>query len=69
MTEFVELKANIYAYRKLDKKLMDKCRNGSNKCVITKILSFDDSKTCLLDHKTIYTEQMLFNNRKYEVYK
>ena len=69
MTQFVELKANIYAYRKLDKKLMDKCGNGSKKYVVTKSLSFDDSKTCLLDDKTIYTEQMLFNNRKYEVYK
>ena len=31
-------------------------------------LMFDDYKTCLFDGETIYREQMLFENKKHEVY-
>ena len=31
-------------------------------------LMFDDYKTCLFDVETIYREQMLFENKKHEVY-
>ena len=31
-------------------------------------LTFDDYKTCLFDGETIYREQMLFENKKHEVY-
>ena len=31
-------------------------------------LTFDDYKTCLFDGKTIYKEQMLFENKNHEVY-
>ena len=29
---------------------------------------FDDYKTCLFDSETIYREQILFENKKHEVY-
>ena len=29
---------------------------------------FDDCKTCLFDGETIYREQILFENKKHEVY-
>ena len=31
-------------------------------------LTFDDYKTCLFDGETIYREQILFENKKHEVY-
>ena len=31
-------------------------------------LMFDDYKTCLFDGERIYREQMLFENKKHEVY-
>ena len=30
--------------------------------------TFDDYKTCLFNGKAVYSEQMLFQNKKYEVY-
>ena len=36
--------------------------------MIAEGLTFDDYKTSLFDGKTIYREQMLFENKKHEVY-
>ena len=36
--------------------------------MIAEGLTFDDYKTCLFDGKTIYRGQMLFENKKHEVY-
>ena len=42
---------------------------GTKNCVVSEGLAFDDYKTCLLfDYETIYIEQMLFENKKHEVY-
>ena len=41
---------------------------GTKKCVISEGLTFDDYKTCLFDGKTICREQMLFENKKHELY-
>ena len=41
---------------------------GTKKCVVGEGLTFDDYKTCLFDGETIYMEQMLFENKKHEVY-
>ena len=38
------------------------------KCVVSEGLTFDDYKTCLFKGKTMYKEQMLFENKKHEVY-
>ena len=40
----------------------------TKKCVVSEGLTFDDYKTCLFDGETIYSEQMLFQNKKHEVY-
>ena len=66
--EFVALRAKMYAYRKIDKKVEEKRYKGSKKCVIGEGLMFDDYKTCLFDGETVYREQMLFENKKHEVY-
>ena len=54
MTEFVALRAKMYAYRKIDKEVEEKCYKGTKKCVVSEGLTFDDYKTCLFDGKTIY---------------
>ena len=41
---------------------------GTEKCVVSEGLTFDDYRTCLFDGKTINREQMLFENKKHEVY-
>ena len=69
MTKFVALSAKMYAYRKIDKKVEDKRCKDTKKCVVAESLTFDDYNACLFDGKTIYKEQMLFENKKHEVYK
>ena len=68
MIAFVALRAKMDAYRKIDKKVEEKCCKGTKKCVVAEGLTFDDYKNCLFDGETIYREQMLFENNKHEVY-
>ena len=77
MTEFVALRAKMYAYRKIDRleaqhehfvACDEKRCKGAKKCVVSEGLTFDDYKICLFDDKTIYKGQMLFENKKHEVY-
>ena len=68
MTEFVALRVKMYAYRKIDKEVEEKRCKGTKKCVVSEGLTFDDYKTCLFDGKTVFREQMLFENKKHEVY-
>ena len=68
MTEFVALRAKMYAYRKIDKEVEEKRCKGTKKCVVSEDLTFDDYKTCLFDGETIYRDQMLFENKKHKVY-
>ena len=77
MTEFVTLSAKIYAYRKIDHLAAqherfvacdEDCCKGTKRCVVAEGLTFDDYKTCLFDGKTIYWEQMLFENKRHKVY-
>ena len=44
----------------------EKCCKGTKKCVVSEGLTFDDYKTCLL---MVKQEQMLFENKKHEVYR
>ena len=65
MTEFVAIRAKMYAYRKIDKEVEEKHCKVTKKCVVSEGLTFDDYKTCPFDGKTTYKEQMLFENKKY----
>ena len=40
----------------------------TKKCVASEGLTFDDYKACLFDDETTYREQMLFENKKHDVY-
>ena len=66
MTEFVALRAKLYAYKKLDGE--DKRCKGTKKCVVKETLSFEDYKKCLESDKNVYRSQMLFQNKKHEIY-
>ena len=77
MTEFVALRAKMYAYGKIDhltaqhehfEACDEKRCKGTKKCVVSEGLTFDDYKACLFDGEMIYMEQMLFENKKHEVY-
>ena len=59
ITEFVALRAKMYAYRKIDKKVEEKRCKGIKKCVVAE---------GLFDGKAIYREQMLFEIKKHKVY-
>ena len=65
MTEFVTLRAKMYAYRKIDKEVEEKRCKGTKKCVVSEGFIFDDYKTCLFDGETIYREQTLFENKNH----
>ena len=68
MTWFVALQAKMYADRKIDKEVEEKHCKVTKNYVVSEGLTFDDYKTCLFDGKTVYREQMLFENKKHEVY-
>ena len=68
VTEFVALRAKMYAYRKIDKEVEEKRCKGTKKCVVAESLTFEDYKTCLFDGKTVYREQMLFENKEHKTY-
>ena len=68
VTEFVALRAKMYAYRKIDKEVEEKRCKGTKKCVVAESLTFEDYKTCLFDGKTVYREQMLFENKEQKMY-
>ena len=56
MIEFVALRAKMYAYRKIDRKVEEKRCKSTKNCVVTEGLTFDNYKKCLLDSETIYRE-------------
>ena len=69
MTEFVALRPKLYAYRKLNGSEDKKCK-GIKKCVVKKNVNFDDYKECLNSpvESNTYRSQLMFRNRKHEVY-
>ena len=68
MTEFVALRAKMYSYRKIDNEVEEKRCKGTKKCIVADGLTFEDYKTCLFDGKTVYREQMLFENKEHKMY-
>ena len=69
MKKLVTLRTKMYAYRKIDKKLEDKCCKVTKKCVVIEGLTFIDYKPCFFDGKTIHRQEMLFENKKHELCK
>ena len=63
MTDFVALRAKMYAYRRIEKEVEEKHCKGTKKCVVSQGLTFDDYKTCLFDLETVYREQKFLRIR------
>ena len=67
MKEFVALRPKLYAYKMLEKKEQKNCK-GIKKCVVKKMLTFDNYKKCLDDGKNLYRSHLLFQNKDKEIY-
>ena len=67
ITEFVTLRPKTYSYLTDDSK-EDKKAKGTKKCVIKKMIKFDDYKKCLLSDKVILKSQQRFRSNKHDVY-
>ena len=64
ITEFVTLRPKTYSYLTDDNKEDE----GTKKCVIKKMIKFDDYKKCLLNDKVILKSQQRFISNKHDVY-
>ena len=67
ITEFIALRPKTYSYL-TDNNKIDKKAKGTKKCVIKKLIKFDDYKKCLLNEKVILKSQQRFISNKHGVY-
>ena len=67
ITEFVTLRPKTYSYLTDDGK-EDKKAKGTKKCVIKRMIQFDDYKNCLLKNKILLKSQQRFTSKKHDVY-
>ena len=65
--EFVTLRPKTYSYLTDDGK-QDKKAKGTKKCVIKRMIKFDDYKNCLLKDKVLLKSQQGFISKKHDVY-
>ncbi|XP_057292573.1 uncharacterized protein LOC130621288 [Hydractinia symbiolongicarpus] len=68
MTEFITLRANLYAYKSLTKEGGDRKAKGVKKCVMKKSITFDDYWRCLREGVDIYKSQVLIQNKGHKLY-
>ena len=67
ITEFVTLKPKTYSFLTDDGK-KDKKTKGTKKCIIKKMIKFNDYKKCLLNDEVIFKSQQRFISKKHNVY-
>ena len=67
ITEFVTLRPRTYSYLTDDGK-EDKKAKGTKKCVIKRMIKFNDYKNCLLRDELILKSQQSFISKKHDVY-
>ena len=67
ITEFVTLRPKTYSFLTDDGK-KDKKAKGTKKCVIKKMIKFNDYKKCLLNDEVIFKSQQRFISKKHNVY-
>ena len=65
MKEFVSLRPEMYSYR-VGNSEPKKCK-GIKRCVVKRMISFDDYKRCLFGGERSHRNQLRFRSRKYEV--
>ena len=67
ITEFVTLRPKTYSYLTDDGR-EDKKAKGTKKCIIKKMIKFNDYKKCLLNDEVIFKSQQRFISKKHDVY-
>ena len=67
ITEFVTLRLKTCSYLTGDGK-KDKKAKGTKKCVIKKMIKFNDYKKCLLNDEVILKSQQRFISKKHDIY-
>ena len=67
ITEFVTLRPKTYSFLTDDGK-EDKKAKGTKKCIIKKMIKFNDYKKCLLNGEIILKSQHRFISNKHDVY-
>ena len=67
ITEFVALRPKTYSYMTDEFTEMKKAK-GTKKCVIRKMLKFEDYEKCLFDNEPILKSQQRFKSENHEVY-
>ena len=67
ITEFTTFRPKTYSFLTDDGK-EDKKAKGTKKCVIKKMLKFNDYKKCLLNDEVIFKSQQRFISKKHDVY-
>ena len=67
ITEFVTLRPKTYSFLTDDGK-EDKKAKGTKKCVIKKMITFNDYKKCLLNDEVMLKPQQRFISKKHNVY-
>ena len=67
ITEFVTLRPKTYSFLTDDGK-EDKKGKGARKCIIKKMIKFNDYKKCLLNDEVIFKSQQRFISKKHDVY-
>ena len=67
ITEFFTLRPKTYSYLTDDGK-KDKKAKGTKKCIIKKVIKFNDYKKCLLNDEVIFKSQQIFISKKHDVY-
>ena len=67
ITEFVTLRPKTYSFL-TDGGKEDKKAKGTKKCVIKKMIKFNDYKKCLLNDEVIFKSQQRFISKKHDVY-
>ena len=67
ITEFVALKPKAYWYITNDFIEMKKAK-GTKKCIVNKMLRFEDYKKCLLNNGKVLKSQQRLKSENHEVY-
>ena len=65
--EFVALRPKTYSYLTDDCK-EDKKAKGTKKCVIKRMIKFDDYQKCLLNDEVVLKSQQRFKSKGHDVY-
>ena len=67
ITEFVALRPKAYSYKTNDNIELKKAK-GTKKCIINKMLNFNDYKNCLFDNGKVLRSQQRFKSENHIVY-